>query len=82
MHSCFQSYEQFFKNELFKDVLKVLNISDNSRFFWSVFSCIWTEYRDLLVEIYIVFNPNTGKYGPEKTLYLDTFHALLECVYM
>ena len=22
-----------------------------------------------------VFSPNTGKYGPEKTLYLDTFHA-------
>ena len=23
-----------------------------------------------------VFSPNTGKYGPEKTLYLDTFHAV------
>ena len=22
-----------------------------------------------------VFNPNTGKYGPEITAYLDTFHA-------
>ena len=22
-----------------------------------------------------VFGMNTGKYGPEKTLYLDTFHA-------
>ena len=22
-----------------------------------------------------IFSPNTGKYGPEKTLYLDTFHA-------
>ena len=22
-----------------------------------------------------VFSPNTGKYGPEKTSYLDTFHA-------
>ena len=22
-----------------------------------------------------VFTPNTVKYGPEKTLYLDTFHA-------
>ena len=21
--------------------------------------------------------PNTGKYGPEKALYLDTFHAVL-----
>ena len=36
-------------------------------FFWSVFSCIWTEY---------VFSPNTEKYGPEKTPYLDTFHTV------
>ena len=24
-----------------------------------------------------VFNPNTGKYGPELTTYLDTFHTVL-----
>ena len=24
-----------------------------------------------------VFSPNTGKYGPEKTPYLDTFLAVL-----
>ena len=24
-----------------------------------------------------VFGMNTGKYGPEKTLYLDTFHAVI-----
>ena len=23
-----------------------------------------------------VFSPNTGNYGPEKTLYLDTFHTV------
>ena len=23
-----------------------------------------------------VFSPDTGKYGPEKTLYLDPFHAV------
>ena len=23
-----------------------------------------------------VFSPNTGKYGPEKTSYLDTYHAV------
>ena len=38
-------------------------------FFWSVFFCIQTEYRDL-------FSPNTGKYGPKKALYLDTFYAV------
>ena len=39
-------------------------------YFWSVFSCIGTEYGDL-------FSPNTGKYGPEITAYLDTFHAAI-----
>ena len=24
-----------------------------------------------------VFSPNTGKYGPQKTPFLDTFHALV-----
>ena len=23
-----------------------------------------------------IFSPNAGKYGPEKTPYLDTFHAV------
>ena len=45
------------------------------RFFWSVFSDIWTEYADLRSEI-SVFNPNAGKYGPEKSPYLDSFHAM------
>ena len=35
--------------------------------FWSVFCCI-----------HAVLSPNTGKSGPEKTLYLGTFHAMLE----
>ena len=38
-------------------------------FFWSVFSCIWSKYGYLL-------SPNTGKNGPEKTPYLDTFYAV------
>ena len=28
-----------------------------------------------------VFSPNTGKYGPEKTLYLDIFHAVTTFVF-
>ena len=39
---------------------------------WSVFSCIRSKCGD-----FSVFSPNTGKYGPEKTPYLDTFHAVL-----
>ena len=35
-------------------------------FFWSVFSCIQN-----------VFSSNTGKYGAEKTPYLDTFQVVL-----
>ena len=31
---------------------------------------------------FAVFNPNAGKYGPEKTLYLDAFHVVLELRYM
>ena len=26
---------------------------------------------------FLAFSPNTGKYGPEKTPYLDTFHAVV-----
>ena len=25
---------------------------------------------------YLIFSPNTGKYGPEKIPYLDNFHAV------
>ena len=42
-------------------------------FLWSVFSCIRTEYGDLRSKL---FSPNTGKYRPEKTPYLDTFHVM------
>ena len=38
-------------------------------FFWSVFSRIRIEYLFVLI-------PNAGKYGPEKTPYLDNFHAV------
>ena len=43
-------------------------------FFWSLFSYIWNELLFTLKTS--VFNPNTGKYGPEKTPYLNTFHAV------
>ena len=34
-------------------------------------------YTARKVSKYGVFSPNTGKYGPEKPPYLDTFHAVL-----
>ena len=50
-------------------VIQAVTISSNNTvksvqivsFFWSVFSRIQSKY---------------GKYGPEKTSYLDTFHAV------
>ena len=35
-----------------------------------------TENVPYSVRIFSVFSPNTGKYGPQKTPYLDTFHAV------
>ena len=36
----------------------------------------WHSKNALLMDIYSVFSPNTGKQGPEKTPYLDTCHAV------
>ena len=33
----------------------------------------WSEKQ-----INVTFSPNKGKYGPEKTFYLSTFHAVKE----
>ena len=43
---------------------------------YGVFSVPYFPVFGLKTEIYEVFSPNTGKYGPEKTLYLGTFHAM------
>ena len=42
-------------------------------YFWSVFSCIRTEYGEV---ISLHISPNTGKYGPEINPYLGIFHAV------
>ena len=44
-------------------------------YFWSAFSRIRTEYGE--ISYFSLFSPNAGKYGPEITLYLDTFHAVI-----
>ena len=36
----------------------------------------------LTKEIYAVLSPNTGKYEPEKTPYLDTFYAVSVILYI
>ena len=37
-----------------------------------------SKYRVSSVPCFPVFGPNTGKYGPQKTPYLDTFHAVID----
>ena len=54
------------------DILHCVKSVQIRSFFWSVFP----EFG-LNTERYRVFSPNVGKYGPEKTPYLDTFHAVL-----
>ena len=42
----------------------------------AVFSGLYFPVVGLNKEIYSIFNPNKGKWGPEKTPYLDTFHLV------
>ena len=37
-----------------------------------------SKYGDFSGPYFLVFGLNTGKYGPEKTPYLDTFQAVKE----
>ena len=44
---------------------------------YGIFSGPYFAVFGLNMEQYLsVFSPNAGKYGPEKTPYLDTFHAV------
>ena len=36
-----------------------------------------SPYLDSIPRLISVFSLNTGEYGPEKTVYMDTFHAML-----
>ena len=36
-----------------------------------------SKFRDFSGPCFPVFGLNTGKYGPEKAPYLDTFHAVM-----
>ena len=48
------------------------------KMFW-VHASEWkvSKYGTFSGPYFPVFGPNTGKYGPEKTPHLDTFHAVL-----
>ena len=46
----------------------------NMEFFWSVFSAFVLNTTD--TSYLSVFSSNAGKYEPQKTPYLNTFHAV------
>ena len=51
----------------------------NTELFLVRIYCIRTEYGEILrySDTLFVFRPNTGKYGPEITPYLDIFYAMI-----
>ena len=51
----------------------IWKLSKYGGFFWSLFSCIQTEHGVYGVNLRI--QSNTWKYGPEKTLRWEAFHA-------
>ena len=40
-----------------------------------------SKYGVISGPYFLVLSPNTGKYGPKLTQYLDTFHALVVISY-
>ena len=62
---------------------KLLSLETSERICSSKWSfCPWKMFQkikhlpNIKRHLQIVFSLNAGKYGPEKTLYLDTFHAV------
>ena len=59
------------------DIFSLHKKCPNTKFFWSVFF-LYSDWIRRFTEQISVFSPNTGKYGQEKTPYLDTFHAVFD----
>ena len=65
--------------DVFDRILNTLQIFPS--YVWSMYCtlrkrCPNTEFR--ICPYFPLFSPNTGKYGPEISPYLDTFHAVLD----
>ena len=67
------SYNLGFSYELRKQKLTLCEKCPNTEFFFGPYFPAFGQNT----ERYSVFSPNTRKYGPEKTPYLDAFHAVL-----
>ena len=64
--------------EIFNEWSLSLYLSGNN-FCWEVvivFEQDCVKSFQIRSVFWFVFSPNAGKYGPEETLYLDTFHAV------
>ena len=57
-------------NDVFKRIRYLIDV--NSCTAWKV-----SKYGVFSGPYFLVFSPNTWKYGPEKTPYLQTFQAVL-----
>ena len=75
-YACFKTQVLRFMTQNHVNMHYVKSVQIRS-FFLSVFSYFPTEYGDLRSK----FSPNTGKYGPEKNPYLDTFHAVMRKIF-
>ena len=61
-------------------VILIYNLDEGLPMFFSPWKMrtVWkvSKYGVFSGPYFPVFSPNTEKYGPEKTAYLDTFHAV------
>ena len=65
-----------FSNFLVNFVYKALREKCPNTEFFLVLIFPHTDWIGRDTKCLSVFSPNAGKYGPEKTSYLDTFHAV------
>ena len=56
-----------------------VNIKSIYKLQFSEICTVWkvSKYGGFSGRYFAVFSPNKGKYGPEKTQYLETFHAVV-----
>ena len=88
-HGCIESnleLNPYFAWEFYFSWKQLSRLISKSLNIWLVFSEVeaagaWkvSKYGVIFGPYFPVFSPNTGKYGPEITPYLDTFHAVSWC---
>ena len=68
----------FFESVVTCNVIKIAWLASVDNFSGTLrYRCVKSvQIRSFSGPYFAVFGPKTGKYGPEKTLYLDIFHAV------